>query len=175
MTIFVDAAARCALVVSKSTEGPFDELESLICRRLLGGGGLDTDEALLDEVTQQHPGDTDGHLGQGRHLGHGTPVADLEDLRGGGSEDGRLCTSLEAQSRLHGQVDTGCRPACGDGVRPDEARAVSLVLRLDWRRHGRGPVSRPYRRGPEPRRYVPRGPPAGPSRSPPGRCRPPRS
>src|SRR6478672_6036715 len=174
MTIFVDAAARCALVVSKSTEGPFDELETLICRRLLGDGGLDPDQALLDQVTQQHPGDTDRHLGQRRHLGNGFTVADLENLRGGRSEDRRLRTSLEAQRGLHRQVDRGGRPAGGDGVRADQPRAVALVLRLRGRRHDRDPVSRPYRRGPGPRRYVPRGPPAGPSRSPPARCRPPR-
>src|SRR5690349_144963 len=174
MTIFVDAAARCALVVSKSTEGPFDELETLISRRAVGDGGLDSDQALLDQVAQQHPGDADRHLGEGRHLGHGTPVADLENLRSGRGEHGGLHTGLQAERGLHGQLYLRGRPTCGEGVGPDQPRAVALVLRLGWR-HGTGPVSRSYRRGPGPRRYVPRGPPAGPSRSPPGRCRPPRS
>src|SRR5688500_16466323 len=128
MTIFVEAAARCALVVSKSTVGPFDELESLICRRLVVDGGLDSHETLLDEVTQQHPGDADRHLGQCRHLGDGTPIADLENLRGRRGEDGRLGTGLETQRGLHGQVDMGCRPASGERVGPDGARAGGLGL-----------------------------------------------
>src|SRR6478735_5003349 len=136
MTIFVDAAARCALVVSKSTEGPFDELETLISRRAVGDGGLDADQALLDQVTQQHPGDADRHLGEGRHLGHGTPIADLENLRSGRGEHGCFRTRLKAERGLHGQLDLRGRPACGEGVGPDQSRAVALVLRLGWRRHG---------------------------------------
>ncbi len=65
MTIFVDAARRLALVAAESTQGPFDQFEPLVLRRALRDGGLDPDETLLDEVTEQHAHDSDRQGDQG--------------------------------------------------------------------------------------------------------------
>ena len=69
MTIFVDAALRGALVGAKSTEGPFDELNPLVTRRVVGDGGLHTDVSVLDQVAQQHPDHAYRHVDQGGDLG----------------------------------------------------------------------------------------------------------
>src|SRR6476659_9914217 len=61
-TIFVEAVARPALERAKSTEGPFDQIQSLVVRRAVVQGGLYPHVALLDQVAQQHADDADRHL-----------------------------------------------------------------------------------------------------------------
>src|SRR6187551_1289889 len=62
MTILVDAAERWAAVAplerAESTKGPFDEVTTLVERRVVGDGRLDTEVPLLDEVPHQDPDDT---------------------------------------------------------------------------------------------------------------------
>src|SRR5690606_36923777 len=54
MTIFVEVTGRVASESAESTEGPFDQLTSLVARGRVGQGGLDAHLSFLDEVTQQH-------------------------------------------------------------------------------------------------------------------------
>src|SRR3990170_8876498 len=61
MTILVDAADRWALERAESTKSPFDEVSTLVVRRLVGDGRLDAEMPLLDEVPQEDPDDTDRH------------------------------------------------------------------------------------------------------------------
>src|SRR5690349_7883702 len=84
-TIFVEAAALFPALVpgsvaAKSTEGPFDQVDAFVVGGVLGDGRLNADEALLDEVSEQDPCDTDGHLHVSRDLGDRLGVADPEDL-----------------------------------------------------------------------------------------------
>src|SRR6478736_4214449 len=62
-TIFVEAAVRLPL---ESTEGPFEKVEAFVVGGVLGQGRLHVDEALLDQVTQQHAGHADRRLHQRR-------------------------------------------------------------------------------------------------------------
>src|SRR3954470_6633684 len=69
-TIFVEAVARPpALERAKSTEGPFNEIQSLVTRRAVVQGGLYPHVALLDEVAQQDAYDADRHRHGRRDLG----------------------------------------------------------------------------------------------------------
>ena len=85
MTILVDAAARAAaeLERTESTEGPFDEVSSLVERRVVGHGGLDPHVATLDQVAEQHADDPDRHLHERGDLGDRAGVAHLEDATDG--------------------------------------------------------------------------------------------
>src|SRR4051812_45204353 len=62
-TIFVDAVARPpALERAKSTEGPFDQIQSFVTRRAVVQSGLHRHIALFHEVAQQHANHPDRHL-----------------------------------------------------------------------------------------------------------------
>src|SRR4029078_6588984 len=175
MTIFVDAAARLPLESTESTEGPFKEVEAFVVRGLLGQGRLDVDVALLDEVAQQHAYDAEGRLDQGRDLGHGAGVADPHDPTLHVVAPRAACgRRVQAERRLQREVDSRTRAAGSQCVRSDDAgsrRAGVHLLGLRPVHHvvppptprgrgpGPGPSDRPARR-------------AGPSRSPPDRCRP---
>src|SRR5690349_6374844 len=77
-TIFVEAVARPpALERTSSTEGPFNQIQSLIARRAVGHRCLHPHVALLHQVPEEHADDADRHLEGGRHLGDGLVVADL--------------------------------------------------------------------------------------------------
>src|SRR4051812_21449335 len=122
MTIFVDAAFRVALVGAKSTEGPFDELDPLVLRRAVGDGGLYLDEALLDEVAEQHANDSYRHGYESRDLGDRAGVAGVEHLERAAAQAGARCQSLlSAQPRLERQVNLRLGSSSRDRVRTDEA------------------------------------------------------
>src|SRR4026207_1964748 len=77
--VLVGAAERWALERTESTEGPFDELSSLVLRRIFGQGRLNPDVSLLDQVTQEDPDHTDRHVHVRGHLGDRAFVAFFEN------------------------------------------------------------------------------------------------
>src|SRR4051812_17207031 len=116
-TIFVEAAVRLPLESAESTEGPFEEVEAFVVGGVLGQGRLDMDEALLDEVAEQHPDDADRALHEGRHLGDGPEVAEPDDLAldvlAPGATRG---AGVQPQRRLQREVDRRAGAACGQCV-----------------------------------------------------------
>src|SRR5690242_4716795 len=110
MTIFVDAAVRLtpgeALESTESTEGPFEEVKAFVVGGVLGQRGLHVHVALLDEVSQQNPDDTDRALDQGRDLGDRPGVQDPDDLSLDVLAPGAPCGAVvQAEPGLDGEVD----------------------------------------------------------------------
>src|SRR6476659_8095456 len=122
-TIFVEAVARPGLERAKSTEGPFDQIQTLVSRRAVGQGGLYPHKALFHEIAQQHADHADRHRHGGRDLGDRLVVADLDDATLQVAAPLLLVRRrLQHQGRLHGEVDRAAGAAGRDGVRPDDAR-----------------------------------------------------
>src|SRR3954466_11087855 len=118
-TIFVEAVARPpALERAKSTEGPFDQIQSLVVRRAVVQGGLYPHVALFHEITQQHAHDADRHRHGSGDLGDRLVVADLHDPTLQVAAPLLLARRrLQAQCRLHGEVDGAASTSGRDGVR----------------------------------------------------------
>src|SRR5688572_8620369 len=128
-TIFVDAVARPpALERAKSTEGPFDQIQSLVTRRAVVQGGLYPHVTLFHEVPQQDADDADRHLHRRRDLRDRLAVADLDDATLQVAPPLLLVRRrLQHQGGLHGEVDGALGAPGGDRVGADDPRGRLLV------------------------------------------------
>src|SRR5262245_53131377 len=135
MTIFVDAAVRLtpweALESTESTEGPFEEVVTFVGGGGLGQGRLDVHVSLLDEVSEQHPHDTDRTLDQGRHLGDRPGVQDADDLSldvlAPGATRG---AGVQPQPRLQREVDRRAGAPRRQCIRSNDARSRRAGVHL---------------------------------------------